>query len=244
MGKPNLRTVISIGAASMRSLSLVAAAVLVLLVPCNAADDTKSAAGWKPLFNGKDLGGWEHVGPGKMVIEDGMIRTEGGMGLLWYTKEKYGNCTIRVVYKTTSQASNSGVFVRIADRPKDEWYAVHHGYEVQICDVQDPYHTTGSIYSLSKATAQPSKPRGEWNTLEITLEGDRVLISLNGVPVNDFDPKGPVPERKKNYEPERGPRPESGYVGLQNHDDYATGTQVYFKEVSVRPLSSAARGGR
>ena len=66
------------------------------------------AAEWRPLFNGKDLDGWEHVGPGKMVVEDGVIRTEGGMGLLWYTKEKLGDCTIRVVYKTEKSRSNSG----------------------------------------------------------------------------------------------------------------------------------------
>jgi len=34
---------------------------------------------WKPLFNGKDLTGWKHVGPGNMTVEDGLIRTHGGM---------------------------------------------------------------------------------------------------------------------------------------------------------------------
>ena len=56
------------------------------------------------------------------------------MGLLWYAREKLGNCVLRVVYKTASPRANSGVYVRIADRPRDEWYAVHHGYEVQIMD--------------------------------------------------------------------------------------------------------------
>lgn len=197
--------------------------------------DEPSAETWKPLFDGKSLDGWEHVGPGKMVLEGGTIRTEGGMGLLWYTKEVFGNCQLRVVYKTTRASSNSGVFIRIADKPKDEWFAVHHGYEVQICDSTDEFHRTGAIYSLSKATAKPGKV-GEWNTLIITLDGDRVKVSLNGVPVNDFDPKGPVPKREKEYEPERGPRPESGYIGLQNHDDFDKSSNVYFKEVSVRRL--------
>jgi hypothetical protein len=201
-----------------------------------AADDAKPKD-WRTLFNGNSLDGWEHLGPGKMVLEDGVLRTDGGMGLLWYTREKFGDCVIRVVYKTTSRASNSGVFIRIADKPKDEWYAVHHGYEVQICDGTDEFHRTGAVYSLSKANASPGKV-GEWNTLEITLKGDRVLVSVNGEAVNDFDPKGPVPERTKPYEPERGPRPNSGYIGLQNHDDYNKGKEdhVYFKEVSVRPL--------
>jgi hypothetical protein len=73
--------------------------------------------------------------------------------------------------------------------------------------------------------------------MEITLKGNAILVRVNGVTVQDFDPAGaPIPERTKPYEPERGPRPESGYIGLQNHDDYAEGTQVYFREVSIRPL--------
>ena len=164
------------------------------------------------------------------------LRTEGGMGLLWYTREKFGNCTLRVVYRTTGKESNSGVFVRIADKPRDAWYAVHHGYEVQICDVADDFHRTGSIYSLSKALPGTAKI-GRWNTLEITLAGPRVLVALNGAKVQDFDPAtASIPERTKPYEPERGPRAESGYIGLQNHDDAGQGAHVDFQEVSVRPL--------
>ena len=196
-------------------------------------------------FNGHDLDGWEHVGPGKFVIENLMdnaavLRSEGGMGLLWYTREKFGNCRIRVVYKTTSAASNSGVFVRISERPTDEWFAVHHGYEVQICDSQDEYHRTGAIYSLAKSASLASLPPGQWNVMEITLDGPRIRVSLNGVAVTDFDPAQPVPPRTKEFEPERGPRPEAGYIGIQNHDDYATGEHVYFKEISVEPLTPSS----
>jgi hypothetical protein len=217
--------------------SMMAVPLLLLSTAASTLGDDPSGKreGWRTLFDGKSTEGWEHVGPGKFVLEDGTLRTEGGMGLLWFTKEKFGDCVIRVVYKTTNRASNSGVFVRIADKPEDEWYAVHHGYEVQINDSADPFHRTGAIYSLSKADKQPGKI-GEWNTLEITLKGDLVLVSVNGEKVNEFDPSGPVPERTKDYEPERGPRPKAGYVGIQNHDDYADGTHVYFKEISVRPL--------
>jgi hypothetical protein len=210
----------------------LATSLLILASLSAAPADDKGSGEARQLFNGRDLEGWEHVGPGKMVVEDGTIRTEGGMGLLWYTKEKLGNCVLRIVYKTEKGNSNSGVFIRIADKPKDEWYAVHHGYEVQIEDAGDEFHRTGAIYSLAKASAAPGKA-GEWNTMEIALKGDRVLVSVNGQAVTDFDPKGPVPERKKSYEPERGPRPESGYIGLQNHD---ARSKVWFKEISVRPL--------
>jgi hypothetical protein len=212
---------------------------LILLTNSDAREpQAKESSGWRPLFDGKTLDGWEHVGPGKMVIEDGMIRTEGGMGLLWYTGEKFGDCVIRVVYKMTAKDANAGVHIRFPDKPKTAWDAVHHGYEIQICDVQDEFHGTGSIYSLSKLTARPAKPAGEWNTMEITLKGPRVLVAINGVQVNDFDPAtATIPARTKDYEPERGPRPETGYIGLQNHDDYDQAkAHVIFKEVSVKPL--------
>lgn len=196
------------------------------------AGEEVAARGERIIFDGKSTEGWEHVGPGRFVLEDGVLRTEGGMGLLWYTREKLGDCVIRVVYKTTRPEDNSGVFIRIADKPNDEWYAVHHGYEVQICDAADPFHRTGAVYSMAKAGKQPGKV-GEWNTLEIALDGELVTATVNGEEVCRFDPKGPVPERTKDYEPERGPRPTAGYIGLQNHDD---ASRVLFKEIVVRPL--------
>ena len=197
-------------------------------------------SGSRPLFDGRSLEGWEHVGPGKFVVEDGVLRTEDGMGLLWYSREKFGNCVIRVVYKKGTERSNSGVYIRIAERPKDPWYAVHHGFEVQIMDYGPAERRTGSIYTFSKAAGQPGKA-GEWNTLEITLRGNRVRTSLNGAPVSEFDSSGLQPqgtEATGEGDPARGPRPESGYIGLQNHDKNSV---IFFKEVSVRPLPDAAR---
>jgi 3-keto-disaccharide hydrolase len=189
------------------------------------------AAEWKPLFNGKDLTGWEMVGPGRFLVENGMLKTEGGMGLLWYKGAKFGNTTLRVVFKTTGPADNSGVYIRFPEQPKDPWYAVHNGYEVQIDAAGDDWHCTGSIYSLSKAIKRTQKPAGEWNTMEIELRGQETIVRLNGEVVNDFRGDQPVPPRKAWYEPVRGPRAEHGYMGLQNHDARTT---VYFKEVSVK----------
>jgi hypothetical protein len=191
------------------------------------------AADWKQLFNGKDMTGWEHVGPGKFFIEDGLLKTQGGMGLLWYTHEKVGNATIRVVYKLSHENDNSGVFIRIPEKPTEPWMPVNRGYEVQIYNPADDYHCTGVLYSLTKALARPYKPVGEWNTLEITLEGPRTLVVLNGVKVTDYSEGQPVPPKVKDYEPDRGPRPNFGYIGLQNHGE---GSEVYFKEVAIKEI--------
>ena len=187
----------------------------------------------RPLFNGRDLSGWEHVGPGGIVVEKGLLKTQGGMGLLWYTGEKIGDAVLRVVYRVTREEDNSGVFIRIADRPPDAWFAVHHGYEVQILATGDEWHRTGCIYSMTRAQTEAQHPPGEWNVMDIALRGPVVDVTLNGVLVTTFDPAQPVPPRTKDYEPERGSRPEHGYIGLQNHD---AGSVVYFREVSVRPL--------
>ena len=77
--------------------------------------ERRSEADWKPLFNGKNLDGWKHVGKGGMTVEDGLIQTQGGMGLLYWTETKLGDCVVQVVYKMRDMNDNSGVFVRIPD---------------------------------------------------------------------------------------------------------------------------------
>jgi hypothetical protein len=124
-----------------------------------------------------------------------------------------------------------------AEREEGPWFAVHHGYEVQIADAADPFHRTGAIYSLARSSAAATKA-GEWRTMIITLAGERIFVDLDGQRITSFDPGSPdVPARKNWTEPRREPkRPEVGYLGLQNHDP---GDIVWFREVSVRPLPAA-----
>jgi hypothetical protein len=214
-----------------RSICLFALALLVAL------PRQTPGAEWKQLFNGKDLTGWKQVGPGHFEVVDGMLKTVGGMGLLYYTGGKIGNSVIRVVFKVTKPDDNSGVFIRIPIEPREEWMPVNYGYEVQIYDAGDEHHCTGVLYSLTTAMARASKPAGEWNTMDITLDGPRTIVVLNGTKVTDYTEGQPVPERTKEYEPQRGRRPNEGWIGLQNHpreDNSDSG--VYFKEVAIKPL--------
>ena len=43
----------------------------------------------------------------------------------------------------------------------------------------------------------------------------------------------PVPPKRDEGEPDRGRRPDSGYIGLQNHPDNPA---VIFKEVAIRSI--------
>jgi hypothetical protein len=205
---------------------------VLFLISCSSQEKK-----WRQLFNGKDLTGWEQVGPGKFVVEDGLLKTIGGMGMILYPAEKFTNCIIRVEYNVKDNDCNSGVFVRKPEKPIDEWAAINTGYEVQIDNgtrhVGGDYHCSGVLYSLTKALSHPQKNPGEWNTMEITLDGQRTLVSINGEKVTDFREGDPVQPKTRSFEPEPGPRPESGYIGLQNHDSLST---VYFREVAVKPL--------
>src|ERR1022692_4428543 len=113
------------------------ALLLLFAVPLIAQD------GWIQLFNGKNLDGWKHVGPGSMIVENGLRRTHGGMGRLYWTSGPVRNCIIRVVFKMRDKNDNSGVFIRIPTEPREAWMPVNYGYEVQIDNVaegEDEYH--------------------------------------------------------------------------------------------------------
>jgi hypothetical protein len=215
--------------------------LLLLILPAVIAS-AASSGDWKQLFDGKDLDGWKHVGKGSMTVENGEIHTRGGMGLLYWTGGKVGNCVIRVVYRMRDENDNSGVFIRIPSEPTEPWMPVNKGYEVQIDNHperggEDDYHVTGTLYSLTKPLAKPGKPGPEWNTMEITLDGPRTLVEVNGQKVTDYTEGEPVPPKRLDFEPERGRRPDMGYFGLQNHGDHDV---VFFKEVAIRQLKRSA----
>jgi hypothetical protein len=236
---------------------------------------TSLAADWRslPLIqDGKLASDWQVAGWGSMEVHGDAIRTvpsEKGLGVLVYTKEKLGDCQIRIVYRPADARDNAGVHIRMDDgilnwvgkdsiavqrnekgklapdqiakmqeaseKEEGAWYAVHHGFEVQIMDSADPFHRTGSIYSYASAADLPSAPTGGWRTMIITLDGELVLVELDGKQISRFDSAAKdLPARKIWHEPKREHRrPTSGYIGLQIHDP---GDTVDFREVSVRPL--------
>ena len=107
---------------------------------------------------------------------------------------------------------------------------------MQISEIGDEQHRTGSIYSLAKAAPLPPLANDGWRTMVITLNGNLVDVEVDGKRVCSFDSETTnFPERKEYWEPKReNKRPQVGYIGLQNH---GPNDVVWFKEVSVRPLS-------
>jgi Domain of Unknown Function (DUF1080) len=208
--------------------SWASSALVLTMMMCALVAQSERRA----LFNGRNLDGWEHVGPGSFVVEDGLLKTRGGMGLLWYTQEKIQHATVRVVFRLLGKDADSGLFIRIPEKPSEPWMPVNRGYEAEIGDWPDEYSRAGVLYSFTRTLSHSLKPLGEWNTMEVTIDGAHTVISVNGEKITDFHEGDAVPAKKEASDPERGPRPDSGYIGLQNEP----GPEVDFKEVSLLPL--------
>src|ERR687883_81063 len=141
---------------------------------------------FETIFDGTSLRGWKMCGPGMFVLDDNMIISKGGMGLLWYTKKKFRDFILRVDWKTSRREDNSGIFLRFADPDDDPRIAVNTGYEVQIYDAEpqddaggDARHRTGAIYNFAppSTTFAPNEP-GEWNMFEIHAIGQNYAVVL------------------------------------------------------------------
>ena len=183
------------------------------------------------LFDG-NLDGWIMIGDGSFAIifEEGdykkqfpLLKTQGGMGLLWYSKKKFKDFILRLDWKVTRLEDNSGIFVRFSNPQNDPWHAVSSGYEIQIDDLalpnKDSIHMTGAIYGFMGSSKVASKPIGCWNNLYVSVEGQMYTVIINDEKVIDGF---------------QGNRNKEGYIGLQNHDDKST---VYFKNIFIKEIS-------
>src|SRR5919199_721059 len=186
-------------------------------------NDGDDATNFVSIFDGKSLEGWDMAGKGKFVIvrEDKALQSEGGTGLLWYTKKKYNDFVLKLEWKVSKESDNSGVFVRFPDPDDNPSIAVKEGYEIQIDNkASDAIHQTGAIYDFAAPIKKiVSKPVGQWNTMEIHVINQSYDVMINGEKVTEF----------------AGDRLTEGYIGLQAHDDKS---KVSFRNIIVKEVES------
>jgi hypothetical protein len=236
----------------MRNTVRVAAALLLGLAvgawPTLRADEPKPPAGFTPLFNGKNLDGWQgnidmkqrvtmakekqedfikartKTAAEHWTVKDGAIVCDGKGGVSLQTVKDYGNFELMVDWKIEKNG-DSGLYLR--GQP-----------QVQIWDSEntpgakgvDKNSGSGGLWNnpagdkakipLKKA----DKPVGEWNTFHIVMIGDEVTVKLNGELVVD---KGKLP----NYFERGKPLPEKGPIELQFHGDPLWFKNIYIKEL-------------
>jgi hypothetical protein len=191
----------------------------------------EAAEGFVPLFNGRDLDGWTGDTRG-YAAQDGkiVIRPELASGNL-YTAKEYVEFALRFEFKLPP-AGNNGLGVR-APLEGDAAYA---GMELQILDDSSPVYWDlaphqfhGSVYGIVPARRGFLRPPGEWNAQEVTVQGRRVKVVLNGVTIVDADldqaAAGGMPDGRGHP----GLKRKSGHIGFLGH-----GSLVEFRNIRLK----------
>jgi len=150
---------------------------LALAVVCLQPNPGVSAqaAGWTTLFDGSTLDGWNVLGNANWELEDGAVQANSGSGFL-VTSESYADFELTLEL-WVAEPANSGIFIRCADA---ESVRDTNCYEVNIYDTRaDQTYRTGGIVHIAAPTSVINAG-GRWNTYEITAQGPRLTVTLNG----------------------------------------------------------------
>jgi hypothetical protein len=200
---------------------LVLTAAGGLLLSAAAADASKDDAGFKQLFNGKDLTGWKLIVAGKadpektISVVDGVIDVTGNPNGYFYTEKSFKNYILRFEWRYPKNAGNSGCLVHI--QPP------HHVWP-KCVEVQGLYNDHGHIFAiggakgkftLDKAAQKKAlKPHQEWQTTEVLSKDGELTSKINGIEVSTG--KGALTE---------------GQIGFQSE-----GAQIQFKNIRIKIL--------
>lgn len=180
------------------------------------------------LFNGRDLTGWEPVGDASLwAVNDGIL-TATGEGTGWLsTVQEYNDFVLELDYRLP-RGGNSGVFLRtLRSGPLNGAEFI----EVQLYDDDVPIgngNYTGSVFDIAKLEpSEARRPAGEWNTMEIRMEGTWIEVVLNGNLLNKVRLGTAAIPSPMAANATRS----SGYIGLQ-----CLRSQAEFRNLRITPL--------
>jgi hypothetical protein len=131
----------------------------------------------QPLFNGKDLSGWEPIGDtanNHWVVKDGVLVNE-AHGANLKSNRTFDDFKVHFEVNCPDEA-NSGFYLRGR-------YEMQLAYEPQ--EKAPKERSMGAIYGrIPPATAVPPTPT-KWESFDITLVGRTVTIVRNGTTIID-----------------------------------------------------------
>lgn len=179
----------------------------------------------KPMFNGKDLNGWEVDTPGLWSVREGVVIGKHD-GLKYNdflkTKRNYRNFVMRLKFRLVNGEGNSGVQFR--SKPVTGSHEVE-GYQA---DIGQQYW--GSLYDESRrkkvlvqapAEVLAALDRNGWHDYVITARGNRITLDLDG-------------KRTVDYTEADAAIPQDGFIALQVHS--GPKIEVHFKDVTIEEL--------
>lgn len=163
------------GVIHMKATLLTALAALTLA----ACSGDNSSNGAMTLIDGSDgLSNFNIVGDANWAAGDGTIEATMGSGASFLvTKESYDNFRLRTEFWVSNDA-NSGIYMRCQDVAA---ITDRSCYEANIFDNRpDPTFGTGGVVHIAPVAEPYPKAGGQWNTYEITVDGPRIVVTLNG----------------------------------------------------------------
>jgi hypothetical protein len=195
----------------------------------------EKADGFKLLFNGTDLTGWEGNKQG-YAVKDGIMICDpslGGSGDL-FTTDDYGDFIFRFEFRLLPGANNG-----LAIRTPFGGHAAYDGMELQILDHNSPRYTGwlkdyqhhGSIYGVVPAKTGYLKPVGDWNYEEVIAKGKQITVKLNGATIVDADIEKASTPKTIDGRDHPGLLRDKGRIGFAGHGD-----QVEFRNIRIKPL--------
>ena len=199
----------------------------------NKLTEQEKADGFKLLFNGKNLRGWQGNTKG-YVVKDGtiVVEPELGSGNL-YTAQEYGDFIMRFEFKLTPGANN-GLGIRTPLNVN----AAYQGMELQILDNTaskyknlKPYQFHGSIYGVVPAKRGYLKPVGMWNFQEVIAKGKQITVKLNGTTIVDADIDKASTPKTMDGNDHPGLKREKGYIAFCGHGD-----KLAFRSLRIKTL--------
>ena len=128
----------------------------------------------EPLFNGKDLTGWEPTGANnKWAAQDGeLVNAERGANLK--TTRKFDDFKLHIELQCTEDHCNSGIYLR-------------GRYEIQVGTEggTQPSHEQGAVYGMIAPSVALPLGIGQWQVFDITFVGRNATVIQNGTKILD-----------------------------------------------------------
>lgn len=215
----------------LASLSLLSCGDESPRMPLGQATKAPEGDDWQDLFSETNAPLWKNVTDSKNAFllenEEMKMNKQKGSSYIAWTGGVFSDFELHVEFKCGTDA-NSGVFFR--SYPADP---VQGGMEIQVFgDYGRLPSTQGSaaLYDVATPAFNMALPPGEWNSYDIRVEGDSVVVIYNGWKVLDLDLSLMTMPIGK-FDTPLAELPKEGHILLQNHGD-----EVWFRNLKIRPL--------
>ena len=228
----------------MKATSCIALLLAVLPVLATAQTArTNETAGFRDLFNGKDLTGWVDVNTSKetWTVRDGLLVCTGQPIGVMRSEKQYENFILHIEWRHMEAGGNSGVFIW-SEGTVPAGRNLPKGMEVQMLELQWPFlnpekdgkprplgYVSGELFGANGLLTTPDNPRGtrsasvemrckgkgEWNTYDVVCVDGVVKLAINGKFVNGVS-KASV---------------KKGYLCLESE-----GSEIHFRNLRILEL--------